>query len=282
MSELSLTVSPGAAFVPLLSWLNTHHHGFFAAVAGVYDALIGAIVGLLMLAPPPLTVAALAVAVLLAAGWRCSLLCAGGLAACVLLDLWPATVQTLALILLAVLFSVLAGLPLGVLLWRSRIARALATPVLDTMQTLPPWVYLVPAVILFGLGVVPALISTIIYGIPPMIRFTMLALDMVPRNRVDLGHAIGAGSLTILWKIQLPSATPTLLVGINQCVLFSLGMVVLAGLVGAGGLGSEVTRGLSRMDFGLGMRASLAIVVLAVVLDRTFRGAIPRRFLDAP
>lgn len=112
-----------------------------------------------------------------------------------------------------------------------------------------------------------------------MIRLTILAMSQIPESRIELGTSIGATKKTIFWKIQLPSAMPTLLVGINQCVLFSLAMVVLAGLVGAGGLGAEVTRGLSRMEFGLGMRASLAIVILALVLDRVFRSSIPKRFL---
>jgi len=164
---------------------------------------------------------------------------------------------------------------------RSPRTQALARPVLDLMQTLPPWVYLVPAVMLFGLGTVPALISTIVYGIAPMVRLTVLAMNQIPRERRELGAAIGARRLELLRKIELPSALPTLLVGVNQCILLSLSMVVLAGLVGAGGLGAEVTRGLTRLDFGLGLRASLAIVVLAVVMDRVFRGAIPAIYLKA-
>jgi len=123
------------------------------------------------------------------------------------------------------------------------------------------------------------LLATIIFGIPPMIRLTILAMSQIPENRLELGAAIGASPREVLWKIELPSALPTLLVGVNQCVLLSLGMVVLAGLVGAGGLGSEVTRGLSRMEFGLGVRASLAIVILALIIDRVCRGTVPARFL---
>jgi glycine betaine/proline transport system permease protein len=275
----SIHVSPGAIVTPIVSWLNVNHHGFFMWASDVFSALIDAIVYVLSFAPAPATIAALSVIVLLFAGWRGALLCAGGMALCLVLGMWDATLQTIVVILLSVIFSVIVGIPLGVLMSRSERLKIISRPILDMMQTMPPWVYLVPAVILFGLGVVPALLSTVVYGIPPMIRLTILAMSQIPDNRIELGHAIGATKKSIFWKIQLPSAMPTLLVGINQCVLFSLAMVVLAGLVGAGGLGAEVTRGLSRMEFGLGMRASLAIVVLALVLDRVFRNSIPKRFL---
>ncbi|SAK87663.1 binding-protein-dependent transport system inner membrane protein [Caballeronia hypogeia] len=272
-------VSPGSVVAPVLSYLNIHHHDGFVAVSAFFSSLISAIVHVLSLAPPPAIIGALALISLIVAGWRGGVLCAAGLALCLGLGMWSATVETIAVIALAVVFSVVVGLPVGVVLSRSERLQVAVRPLLDVMQTLPPWVYLVPAVILFGLGVVPALLSTIIYGIPPMVRLTILAMSQIPESRVELGHAIGASKRSIFWKIELPSAMPTLLVGVNQCVLFSLGMVVLAGLVGAGGLGAEVTRGLSRMEFGLGMRASIAIVALAIVLDRVFRGAIPRKYL---
>ncbi|WP_260432490.1 proline/glycine betaine ABC transporter permease [Burkholderia sp. Bp9140] len=275
----TLHISPGSLVAPILSYLNVHHHDGFVAIAVFFNGLIQAVVHLLSLASPLVIVGVLSVIALVVAGWRGGLLCAGGLALCIGLGMWSATVETIAVITLAVAFSVVTGIPIGVLLSRSERLRTVVRPVLDIMQTMPPWVYLVPAVILFGLGVVPAMLSTVIYGIPPMIRLTILAMSEIPENRVELGRAIGASKQAIFWKIELPSAMPTLLVGVNQCVLFSLGMVVLAGLVGAGGLGAEVTRGLSRMEFGLGMRASIAIVALAIVLDRVFRGAIPKKFL---
>jgi glycine betaine/proline transport system permease protein len=149
-------------------------------------------------------------------------------------------------------------------------------PVLDVMQTVPPWVYLIPAVMIFSLGRVPAIIATIVYGIPPMLRLTTLAFNQVPREFVELGSAIGAPPRSVLWKIEIPLARQTLLVGLNQCILLSLAMVVLAGLVGAGGLGAEVTRGLTRMEMGLGLRAGLAIVAIALLLDRLSRGLLDR------
>jgi len=277
----SASVSPGAWIEPLLSALNVNHAALLTRIAAVFDALTHAIVVLLSLAPAPVVIATLALAALCAAGWRMGGLTAAGLALCALLGMWHATLQTIALVTLAVLFSIALGIPLGVAASRSPRAQALARPILDLMQTLPPWVYLVPAVILFGLGTVPALLSTIVYGIAPMVRLTVLAMTQIPRERLELGAAIGATPLANLRKIELPSALPTLLVGVNQCILLSLSMVVLAGLVGAGGLGAEVTRGLTRLDFGLGLRASLAIVALAIVMDRVFRGTIPAIYLKA-
>jgi glycine betaine/proline transport system permease protein len=178
--------------------------------------------------------------------------------------------------LVAVAISVAIAFPLGILASRDkRLERALR-PVLDVMQTVPPWVYLIPAVIFFSLGPVPALIATVVYGVPPMLRLTTLALNQVPKPLLELGDALGATRSTILRKIELPSAKPTLLVGLNQCILLSLAMVVLAGLVGAGGLGAEVTRGLARMELGVGLRAGLSIVAVALLLDRLSRAALDR------
>ncbi len=272
-------ISPGSIVGPALSWLNVNYHDVFAGIAAFFDLLVSNIVAFLSLGPAPAVAGALALLAMLMAGWRGGALTAVGLAICMLLGMWEATIQTIALVIIAVLFSISFGIPIGILVSRSARLERAVRPILDVMQTMPPWVYLVPAVILFGLGTVPALISTIVYGIAPMVRLTVLAMAQIPKERLELGIAIGARKVDILRKIELPSALPTLLVGVNQCILLSLAMVVLAGLVGAGGLGAEVTRGLTRLDFGLGLRASLAIVALAIIMDRVFRGAIPKIYL---
>ena len=195
---------------------------------------------------------------------------------CWLAGFWTASMQTLALVTVAVIISVLIAFPLGILASRHKKFEATVRPVLDIMQTVPPWVYLIPAVMIFSLGRVPAIIATIVYGIPPMLRLTTLAFNQVPKDLLELGQATGASPKSILLKIEIPSAMPTLLVGLNQCILLSLAMVVLAGLVGAGGLGAEVTRGLTRMEMGLGLRAGLAIVAIAILLDRLSKGALQR------
>jgi len=196
---------------------------------------------------------------------------------CLLAGFWAASMQTLALVTVAVIISVSIAFPLGILASRYRKFEAGIRPVLDIMQTVPPWVYLIPAVMIFSLGRVPAIIATIVYGIPPMLRLTTLAFNQVPKDLLELGHATGAAPRSILFKIEIPSATPTLLVGLNQCILLSLAMVVLAGLVGAGGLGAEVTRGLTRMEMGLGLRAGLSIVAVAIFLDRLMKGLLQRQ-----
>jgi len=273
-------LSPGAWIAPVLTWLNINGHAFFAVIARFFDALVSSLVDLLMLCPPWLCILILAALATSITGWKKGLLTLAGLAICLILGMWQATMQTLALVILAVLFSIAVGVPIGIALSRSARAQAVARPILDILQTLPPWVYLVPCVILFGLGTVPALISTIAYGIAPMVRLTILAMAQTPSERIELGQAIGAQKRDILLRIELPSALPTLLVGVNQCILLSLSMVVLAGLVGAGGLGTEVTKGLTQMEFGLGLRASFAVVILAILMDRVFRGAIPPVYLE--
>jgi glycine betaine/proline transport system permease protein len=276
---MDFRVSPGSIVAPFLSYLNSNFHDGFMAISQFFDVLIGGIVTLLSLGSPEVVIGCLSLVCALVAGWRVGLMTLIGLACCLALGMWAPAVHTIALIIIAVAFSLSIGIVLGVLLSRSERLKIFSRPILDVMQTMPPWVYLVPAVVLFGLGAVPALLATIIFGIPPMIRLTILAMSQIPENRLELGAATGASPREILWKIELPSALPTLLIGVNQCVLLSLGMVVLAGLVGAGGLGSEVTRGLSRMEFGLGVRASLAIVILALIIDRVCRGTIPARYL---
>ncbi|WP_140848992.1 proline/glycine betaine ABC transporter permease [Paracoccus sp. FO-3] len=268
--------SPGAFLAPAIDWLNANFHPFFALITRVIEAVLGMIEGAL-LALPPLAVIGLAVlAALLAIHLRAAILAGCCLGFCWLSGLWTGSMQTIALVAVAVTISVAIAFPLGILAARRPRLEAGLRPVLDVMQTVPPWVYLIPAVMIFSLGRVPAIIATIVYGVPPMLRLTTLAFRGVPRDLKELGQAIGAKPGTILWKIELPAARPTLLVGLNQCILLSLAMVVLAGLVGAGGLGAEVTRGLTRMEMGLGLRAGLAIVAVALLMDRLSRGAIER------
>lgn len=269
--------SPGAYLAPVVDWLNTNFHPFFDAVTKFIEAVLGGIEAVLLYPP---AYAVIVVVVLLAAfliNLRVSIVAAVALIFCFLTGLWIASMQTLALVTVAVIISVAIAFPLGVIASRYRKFEAAIRPVLDIMQTVPPWVYLIPAVMIFSLGRVPAIIATIVYGVPPMLRLTTLAFKQVPKDLLELGQATGAPPRAILLKIEIPSATPTLLVGLNQCILLSLAMVVLAGLVGAGGLGAEVTRGLTRMEMGLGLRAGLAIVAVAILLDRLSKGALQGR-----
>ena len=275
-TEPPFTFSPGALIAPGVSWLNTNFHPLFAAISTAVETILTAVQSTLSALPAGALILLVAVLAWGLANWRISVLAISTLGFCWAMGLWTASLQTIALVLVAVVISVAIAFPFGV--WASRdkrVERAIR-PVLDVMQTVPPWVYLIPAVMIFSLGRVPALIATVIYGLPPMLRLTTLALNQVPKPLIELGEALGATRATILWKIELPSAKPTLLVGLNQCILLSLAMVVLAGLVGAGGLGAEVTRGLTRMELGVGLRAGLCIVAIALLLDRLSSAALDR------
>lgn len=271
-----MNFSPGAFLAPAVDWLNANLHGLFVVISKVIEAVLGAVEGALLAPHPYLLIAIVVVAALAFAPKRAAVFAGLMLAFCLFSGLWVASMQTIALVLVAVLISVAVAFPLGVLAARLKRVDTALLPILNIMQTVPPWVYLIPAVMLFSLGRVPAIIATIVYGIPPILRLTTLAFKQLPKDLLELGQASGASPRAILFKIELPTAAPTLLVGLNQCILLSLAMVVLAGLVGAGGLGAEVTRGLTRMEMGLGLRAGLAIVAVALLLDRLSRGALQR------
>lgn len=276
MNVTDLRFSPGEFLAPGVDWLNANLHGLFVAISQVVEAVLGLVERILLAPHPYVLIAIVFIAAFFFATKRVALFAALMLGFCLFSGLWVASMQTIALVSVAVLVSVTIAFPLGVLAARVRRVNDALLPILNIMQTVPPWVYLIPAVILFSLGRVPAIIATVVYGIPPMLRLTTLAFKQLPKDLLELGQASGASPRDILFKIELPTAAPTLLVGLNQCILMSLAMVVLAGLVGAGGLGAEVTRGLSRMEMGLGLRAGLAIVAIALLLDRLSRGALQR------
>lgn len=281
MNPSNLQFSPGAFLAPAVDWLNANLHPLFAAISTVIEAVLGTIEAGLLFLPPFAVIGIVAALAFFAIGWRAAVLSACCLGFCLIVGFWTASMQTIALVAVAVLISIAIAFPLGVLCSRHKMLETVVRPLLDIMQTVPPWVYLIPAVMIFSLGRVPAIIATIVYGIPPMLRLTTLAFNQVPHVYRELGSAIGAHPRAILFKIELPLATRTLLVGLNQCILLSLAMVVLAGLVGAGGLGAEVTRGLTRMEMGLGLRAGLAIVAVAILLDRLSRGLLDRSPIPA-
>jgi ABC-type proline/glycine betaine transport system permease subunit len=186
---------------------------------------------------------------------------------------WEATLETLTLVLVAALLATIVGVPLGIAAAKRPRLHAVMRPVLDLMQTLPTFVYLTPTLVLFGLGVVPGLISTIIFALPAPIRLTQLGIASVPTTLREAGQAFGATPLQLLLKVELPSAAPMILAGITQCIMLSLSMVVIAALVGAGGLGVPVVRALNTVQVGMGFEAGIAIVLLAIILDRISRPA---------
>jgi glycine betaine/proline transport system permease protein len=184
---------------------------------------------------------------------------------------WEATLETLSLVGVSALVSTIIGVPLGIAAAHRPALYTVLRPALDLMQTLPTFVYLIPTLVLFGLGVVPGVISTVIFALPAPIRLTHLGISSVPEPLLEAGEAFGATPLQRLLKVELPSAAPTIVAGITQCIMLSLSMVVIAALVGAGGLGVPVVRALNSVQIGMGFEAGFAIVLLAVILDRICR-----------
>lgn len=193
------------------------------------------------------------------------------------LGLWDMAMQTMAVMLVSLVLSVAIGFPTGVALARWSRLRVVVLPILDLMQTLPPFVYLVPVVMLLGLGKVPAIIATVIYAVPPLIRLTDLGLRMVDRNLLEASAAFGATPRRTLLGVQVPLAMPTILAGLNQTTMMALSMVVIASMIGARGLGEQVLLGIQRLDIGKGFEAGLAVVAFAIVLDRITQAVSRRR-----
>jgi glycine betaine/proline transport system permease protein len=184
------------------------------------------------------------------------------------MGLWEEMVSTLALVLAASLIALLFGIPLGIAMARSDIVKAITRPVLDLMQTMPSFVYLIPAAMFFGLGQVPGTIATVIFAMPPAVRLTDLGIREVDAEHVEAGLAFGCTRRQLLFKVQLPLAMPSIMAGVNQTIMLALSMVVIASMIGAGGLGSTVLTGIQRLDVGQGFQGGIAVVILAVILDR--------------
>ena len=189
-----------------------------------------------------------------------------------LLGLWDLTMQSLALMLMATIVSVIIGVPIGIFAAKSGVVRSIILPILDVMQTMPSFIYLIPALMLFGLGKVPALLATIVYAVPPLIRLTNLGIRQVDREIVEAASAFGGSPTRILLGIELPLATATIMTGLNQTIMMALSMVVIASMIGARGLGEQVLNGIQTLDVGKGLEAGIGIVILAVVLDRITQG----------
>lgn len=217
---------------------------------------------------PAMLIAVMAALAWLLAGNGVAIFSVAGLALVWSMGLWLPTVESLALALAATLFALITGIPLGIAAARSAWADKALRPFLDLMQTMPAFVYLIPAVIFFGLGEVPGAMATLIFSMPPAVRLTTLGIRQVPREIVEAAQAFGATPAQMLIKAQLPIALPTILAGVNQTIMLSLSMVVIAGMIGAGGLGSVVLGGITQMKLGIGFEGGLAVVILAIYLDR--------------
>jgi glycine betaine/proline transport system substrate-binding protein len=269
---VSHKIPVGDGMAVAVDYIKAHGTFLFDGISIVIRGTVDGVTALLRALPAPMLIVAVA-----ALAWvlRRSIALAAFVALALLFILnqgyWLATLETLSLVLVATLASAVIGVPLGIAAaHRPRLFAALR-PVLDLMQTLPTFVYLIPTLVLFGLGVVPGLISTVIFALPAPIRLTHLGISSVPKPLIEAGEAFGATPMQLLWKVELPSAASTIVAGVTQCIMLSLSMVVIAALVGAGGLGVPVVRALNSVQVGMGFEAGFTIVLLAIILDRISR-----------
>jgi glycine betaine/proline transport system permease protein len=249
-------------------WLSAHMGGFFDAICSVIGGAVDRLIDVLGVLDPVVTAVIFALLGLLVKGWKFALTALLGLLLIVSMEQWETSMQTLALVLVSTVVAVAIGLPLGILAARNRWASTFVKPALDLMQTMPAFVWLVPVVTLFGIGVVPGVIATIIFALPPGVRFTELGIRSVDAEMVEASQAFGATPRQTLLGVQLPLALPTIMAGINQVIMLALSMAVISGLVGAEGLGGQVTSAIATLDLGLGFEAGLSVVILAIYLDR--------------
>ena len=277
MDPISELIS--SAKIPIGRWgkaffdfLTTNFEWFFDSIADGVTYFLDGLIDLLLWFPPVILVALIAaLAWWLQKSWKLALAVALGLLFIVNQGLWKETVETIVLVVGAAAASMAIGVPVGI--WAAHSPRALAwlNPVLDLMQTMPTFVYLIPVLILFGLGIAPGLIVTVIFASPAPIRLTYLGITSVPKPMREAGEAFGATKRQLLWKVELPAALPTIMAGLTQCIMLCLSMVVIAALIGANGLGKPVVRALNSVNIPLGLEAGLAIVILAIILDRMSR-----------
>lgn len=268
LNDMLPYVEIGNGFQTAVDWSRTNLTALFDGIAAFVDALVGPLVDLLT-APPAI------VMVLIFAGlgwwlrsWKFGLGTALGLGLVAGMPIWNQTMSTLALVLVSSGLALLIAIPVGIVISESRRASAVVRPVLDMMQTMPAFVYLIPAIFFFGVGVVPGALATVVFSMPPGVRLTELGLRQVDREVVEAGEAFGASPWKILLRTKLPLALPTIMTGVNQVIMLALSMVVIAGMVGAGGLGEVITTALFRAQVGAGFEGGVAVVILAVVLDR--------------
>lgn len=261
--------------IPLDKWANLFvdymidsFSGVFTGINQIMTSLISSLEWILTASPPLVTVIVFVLLALWLTDWKIAAFTCFGLLLIISLNLWEASMLTLSLVLASTIISLLFGVPLGILSHRFNKVGAVIKPILDIMQTMPAFVYLIPSVLLFGLGNVTALIATFIFAMPPAVRLTLLGLQQVPQTTLEAAEAFGATEWQKLIKVQLPLALPMIMSGVNQVIMLSLSMVVISSMVGAGGLGAEVLRSISMLDVGLGFIGGIAVVIIAVILDR--------------
>lgn len=251
-----------------LNWLTRNFAFVTKGISNVAGKGIAEITHLLLITPPWVTIAVIGLIGWRIAGRRVAIMSALGLSLLWNVGLWGPTMSTLTLVFFSTAVAVAIGMPLGIVAALSKRVDRLMTPILDFMQTMPAFVYLIPAIPFFGLGAVSAMFATVIFAVPPSIRLTTLGIRQVPPELIEAADAFGSTPGQKLVKVQLPLAVPTIMAGINQTIMLALSMVVIAAMIGAGGLGGEVWRAIQRLKPGMGFQAGLGVVILAMILDR--------------
>jgi len=255
-----------------IEWLTENFGGFFDALDGGIGGLIYGLEVFFNFVPFYIIIAALAVLAWFKAGRGVSIFVVLGLLLVYFMGYWTETMDTLALVFASTLIALVIGIPLGLWAGNNNKVNNVLRPILDFMQTMPAFVYLIPAVLFFGLGTVPGAFATVVFSMPPVVRLTSLGIRQVPKDIVEATQSFGASRKQLLQKVQLPLALPTILQGINQTIMLSLSMVVIAAMISAGGLGEVVLKGITQLRIGLGFEGGIAVVILAIVLDRITQG----------
>ncbi len=273
--SLKLAPSDYEVYLPIAEWIEKNikewlflQRPLFKKLSTPIDTVLNGLESLFNIIPFPITILIFIYFAYRTNGIKFALLTVVGLVFIDLVDLWSESMTTLAMIFTAVIFCVIIGIPLGILCSRSKIFEIIMRPILDVMQTIPSFVYLIPVVMLFGIGLTPGVIATIIFALPPTIRLTNLGIRQVGKGFKEAGSSLGLTKLLILIKIEIPLALKTIMAGINQTLMLSLSMVVIAALIGAGGLGLTVYVALGRLDIGSAVIGGTGIVILAIILDR--------------
>ena len=258
----------GALFEAVINWLTDDFDPFFEAISVSISWAVAAVEAVLLFLPSYVVTAMLAGLAWYMARRSVGLFTLFGMLLIDSMGLWTATMETLALVLVSTLLALLAGIPTGIWASKSDVVERVVRPLLDLMQTMPVFVYLIPVVLLFSLGKVPGVVATFVFATPPAVRLTNLGIRQVPAEVVEAARSFGSTTWQMLLKVELPIALPTIMAGVNQTIMLALSMVVVAGMIGAGGLGEPVYRGITQLQIGLGFEGGLAVVILAVFLDR--------------
>lgn len=251
-----------------LSWLKSSFPDFFDTAKAAMAFPIEHLATWLIAVPTVLLIILFAVLAYALRSWQFAVITIIGFLLVLSMEQWEALLQLMAQVIVATLIAVIIAIPVGILAASNKWVSAIVRPILDFMQTMPAFVYLIPAVLFFSLGYAPGLFATVIFSLPPGVRMTELGIRQVDPETVEAGESFGATPWQILRGIQLPLAVPTIMAGVNQVIMLSLSMVVIAGMVGAGGLGNQVYQGISRNDGALGFESGIAVVILAIFLDR--------------